>query len=94
MESVKIVVVALRPENVVRCLSIALKAKKYVKRYADVQIFLAPSLNGFNGIAVEDETVVDCSDEDLSVEQIIEGVTKVVSKRKFVGLAIAAAKEI
>ncbi|MEM0489748.1 MAG: hypothetical protein QXW05_04805 [Ignisphaera sp.] len=89
-ETIKLIVIGTRPEDIVRCIIIASKARKYVRHYANVHIFLASNSKGFSGIAVEDEVFVECIDEEESLEQIIDGISRVVSKRKFIGVPLAA----
>lgn len=91
-ETVKIIVTALKPEDIVKCISIVAKVRKYVQRYVGIHIFLVPNVKGFNGITVEDEVVVECDDEEKSIEQIIDGISRVISRKRFLDLAIAAAE--
>ncbi|MEM1526168.1 MAG: hypothetical protein QXZ41_03815 [Ignisphaera sp.] len=91
VDTVKLIVAGSRPEDIIRCTLIATKARKYIKRYTNVQILFMPNINGFSGIVVEDEAFVECNDEEESIEQIIYGITRLISKKKFMDLAVAAA---
>lgn len=90
-DTVKLIVIGTKPEDIVKCTYIVSKVRKYIQRYANVQLFFVPSVKGFSGIAVEDEVFVKCDNEEESIEQVIDGVSKVVSRKKFLDLVIAAA---
>lgn len=89
-DAVKLIVMGSKPEEIVKCIIIASKVRRYVQRYADIQIVLASNSKGFSGIVIEDDVFVECLDEEESLEQIIDGISRVLSRKKFVGITLAA----
>lgn len=87
---VKLMVTGLNPNDFVRCSIIANKVRRYTKKYVDIHILLVPNTIGLSGIIVEDEGIVHCDDETESIERIIEGISRFISKKKFIEPEIAA----
>ncbi|MCS7112135.1 MAG: hypothetical protein N3D82_04130 [Ignisphaera sp.] len=88
--SIRLIVTGLNPDDLVKCSIIANKVRKYTEKYADVHILLIPNTLGFSGIIVEDEGVIYCDDEMESIDRLIEGIAKFISKKKFIEPQIAA----
>lgn len=89
-DTIKLIVMGSRPEEVVKCTLLAVKIRKYVKKLTNIQILFTSSKNSFSGIAIEDEVLIECNDDEESLEQMISEITRIISKRKFIDLAIAA----
>lgn len=88
--TIKLIVTSLNPDDFIKCSIIANKVRKYTKKYVDIHILFVPNTTGFSGIIVEDEDVIHCDDETESIERVIEGISRFISKRKFVEPEIAA----
>lgn len=92
-DTVKLIVLATKPEDIVKCISIVARVRRYIQRYVGVQIFFSPGVKGLGSIVIEDEAVIECGDEEESIEQLIEGISRVIVRRRFLDMSIAAALE-
>lgn len=90
-DTIKLIVTGSRPDDIVKCVLIASKVRRYVQRYTKVHILFSANVKSLSGIAVEDEVFVECKDEDESIEQLIDGISRVISRRRFIDAAVAAA---
>jgi hypothetical protein len=89
-DTIKLLVVGSKPEEVVKCTLLAVKIRRYVKKLTNIQILFTSAVKGFSGIAIEDEVFVECDDEDETLEKAIGEITRILSKRRFIDLAVAA----
>lgn len=90
-EVIRLIVVGTRPEEIIRCISIVGKIRKYVQRYAAIHLLFMPGVGGRSGIAVEDETFVECNDDEESIEQVISSISKLISRKEFLEPILGAA---
>jgi len=88
---VKLVVTASDPENIVRCTLIANKVKRYVQRFADIHILITPNIRNVNVIFIEDEDSVPCSDDEETIDILIDRIARYISKKRLFEVEVAAA---
>ncbi len=88
---IKLIVTASDPENVVKCTLIANRVRKYVQRFADIHILITPNIKNVNMISIEDEDAVPCSDEEETMDILIDRIARYISKRRLFEIEIAAA---
>uniref|UniRef100_A0A7C2V9K9 Uncharacterized protein n=1 Tax=Ignisphaera aggregans TaxID=334771 RepID=A0A7C2V9K9_9CREN len=89
-EPIKLIVTGSRPEDIVKCTLIASKVRRYVQRYTNIHILFTPNTRGVSGIAIEDEFFVGCEDEEESIERIIDVISRVITRKRFMDVAVAA----
>lgn len=88
--SIKLIVTGLNPNDLVKCGTIANKVRRYTEKYADIHILIVPNSVGFSGIIIENEDIVYCDDEVESIDKLIEGIAKIISRKRFTEPQIAA----
>jgi len=88
---IKLIVTASDPENIVKCTLIANKVRRYIQRFADVHILITPNIKNVNVIFIEDEDTVPCSDDEETIDILIDRIARYISKRRLFEIEIAAA---
>jgi hypothetical protein len=88
---VKLIIAGSKPEEIAKCTLLAVKIRKYVERLTDVQVLFTLGIEGFSSITIEDKISIECDDDDEILEKAINEIARIITKRKFVDIAIAAA---
>ncbi|ADM27302.1 hypothetical protein Igag_0464 [Ignisphaera aggregans DSM 17230] len=88
---IKLIVTASDPENIVKCTLIANRVRRYIQRFADVHILITPNIKNVNVIFIEDEDTVPCSDDEETIDILIDRIARYISKRRLFEVEVAAA---
>jgi len=88
---IKLIVTASDPENIVKCTLIANRVRRYIQRFADVHILITPNIKNVNVIFIEDEDTVPCSDDEETIDILIDRIARYISKRRLFEIEVAAA---